>query len=129
MGTETISGRVPFAIQYVASGDICFPDKDWPRWIKIICNPDEDDDYPNFYFGKWHWSPDGPCIEHDDLYLMPIMNGKYCVYEVNESQYSAGGAMELTICALDRESLEKFAHDFQLKKSDIQENVKLYQTM
>ena len=148
MSSSTYSGRVPFAFQSIIFGDICYPKfpggSDWPEWVKRITNPDEcmpDEFYDsdNDYVGaiplgngwSYHFDTIGSdIVKYDDLYLTPIIHKDgHTVYEINESKYSAGGEIDLTIVSLEYESLEHFAKDFGLKPDKIQENVKVYQTL
>ena len=130
MGYSTSSGRVPFAVQNLVYGEIGRPGN-LPDFIVKMEN-DETESYPNIDLGKgWTTNIESSdnCVEHDDMYLTMITHESGLrVYYVNECEYSAGGGLEPTICAMSRTPLEKFVKDFNIDE-EIISNAKLYQTL
>ena len=63
------------------------------------------------------------------LYADEWEKDKFKVFTLNESEYDSVGVFNIAVCSYDKQSLEEFVKDFDLKDIQIEETEAVQQTL
>lgn len=125
MGRYYLSDLVPFAISGIYEGDSqnLYEEKNWLIVALAVSLEDvraNDGDPDKIDFKGWITGDDCFRIGRDkQLYAFLFTKDNHKVYSINEHQDSAGGAIYLTVCANDEESLKQFMDDFDIANGSV----------
>lgn len=123
MGSYTYCDVVPYAIQYLYGYDSCNPhnttqqQKYLAEPLDAIAGEFATDEEPTTFLtltvNGWTYKGEAVAGKKKDLWGFEWIKDDFTVCLINESDYSAGGAIELSAVADDEQSLIEFKKDMQ----------------